>query len=268
MRQWSSGQVIRNVVRSQMALAACLALVSTTVMAQGATRIAPLDTTAINALRRMGSYLRGLAAFTVEGQTLQDEMLPNGQYASVAGTLSYIVRPPDRLRAEIRTDRKQRQLFYDGKTLTIYAPRMQYYASAPAPATILATMDSARKRYEVDFPLADLFLWGTPRDGIKDLTAASYVGPAYVDGVDTDQYIFREPGADWQLWIQRGNTPFPRRIVITTTSNSAKPRYLVTMHWNTTPILGDAVFAFSPPKGAQRIVLASTGGAVSASGTK
>src|SRR5690348_12459082 len=91
MRQWSSGQVIRNVVRSQMALAACLALVSTTVMAQGATRIAPLDTTAINALRRMGSYLRGLAAFTVEGQTLQDEMLPNGQYASVAGTLSYIV---------------------------------------------------------------------------------------------------------------------------------------------------------------------------------
>ena len=219
-----------------------------------------VDSQAVNALRRMGDQLRALTSFQVDAQTLRDEVLDDGETVQVGGTVSYMVRRPDRLRADVRTDRKQRQILYDGKTLTVYAPRMRYYAAVPAPSTIAATLDSARSRYGIEFPLADLFLWGTSRDGANELTSARYVGPAYVDGFDTDQYAFRQKGTDWQVWIDRGKNPLPRKVVITTTSNPARPQYVATLKWNFTPIRIDAPFVFTPPKDAGRIVFASLNG--------
>ena len=140
------------------------------------------------------------------------------------GTLRYLVRAPDRFRGDINTDRKQRQILYDGKTLTVYAPRMHYYATVPGTQHDRGDPGQARTRYGIDFPIADLFLWGTPRDGVKDLTSAQDIGPAHVGGNDTEQYAFRQRGVDWQLWIARGAAPLPVKLVITTTSEEAQPR--------------------------------------------
>jgi len=238
-----------------LGLAVGLALVAGSVSAQTSTN--NVDTNAVNALRRMGTYLRSLKQFEVDANATRDEVTANNEKVQVAGTVQYLVRVPNMLRADIRTDRKQRQIFYDGKSLTVFAPRMHYYATVPAPPTIHETLDSASKRLGIEFPLVDLFLWGTPNDGVKDLTSARYIGPAYVDGSDTDQYAFREKGADWQLWIQRGNTPLPKRIVITTTSNAALPQYAATLKWTLTSKFNDGEFAFVPPKGTERITFTS-----------
>lgn len=242
-------------------LAACLTLVASESAAQteAAKSSTAIDTAAVNALRRMGAYLRNLQRFGVTGTTVRDVVLSDGQKVEMEGTLRYLVRAPDRFRGEINTDRKQRQILYDGKTLTVYAPRMHYYATVSAPSTIGATLDTARTRYGIDFPIADLFLWGTPRDGVKDLTAAQDIGPAHVGGNDTEQYAFRQRGVDWQLWIARGAAPLPVKLVITTTSEEAQPRYAATLNWDLTPVVGDAVFAFVPPRDASRITLASYG---------
>jgi hypothetical protein len=241
-------------------LATCLTLIAGNSSAQASAKSATaVEPGAVDALRRMGAYLRTLQHFSVSGETMRDELLRDGQKIEVGGTIRYVVRAPDRFRAEVRTDRKQRQIFYDGKSLTVYAPRMHYYASAPAPSTISATLDSARKRFNIELPLADLFLWGTPRDGVDELTAAQYIGPAFVDGTDTDQYAFRQRGVDWQLWIARGNVPLPRKLAITTTSEPSAPRFAATLMWDLTPPVGDPVFAFVPPKDAARIVFASVG---------
>ena len=242
-------------------LAACLTLIAgeSAAQADAAKSSTAIDTAAVNALRRMGAYLRSLQRFSVNGTTVRDAVLSNGQNVEMGGTLRYVVRAPDRFRGDINTDRKQRQIIYDGKTLTVFAPRMHYYATVPAPSTISATLDTARTRYGIDFPIADLFLWGTPRDGVKDLTSAQDIGPAHVDGNDTEQYAFRQRGVDWQLWIARGAVPLPVRLVITTTTEESQPRYATTLNWDLNPIVGDAVFAFVPPRDASRITLASYG---------
>jgi hypothetical protein len=216
-----------------------------------------VDPAALSALRNMGAYLRTLERFTVVVEGVRDEVLTDGQKIQLAGTITYVVRTPNRLRAEILTDRKQRLIFYDGKTLTMFAPRMQYFATVPAPTTILATLDTARFRYDIEFPLADLFLWGTPRDGIAGLTSAQYIGPAYVNGVDTDHYALRQPGTEWQIWIERGKNPLPRKLVITTTTERSEPQYAATLKWDLTSRPGEAVFTFVPPKGAVKIAITS-----------
>jgi hypothetical protein len=104
-------------------------------------------------------------------------------------------------------------------------------------------------------PLADLSVWGTDQDHPEDITAAINVGPSWIGGVLCDHYAFRQEDVDWQLWIERSDTPLPRKLVITTTEEAQQPQYIAVLTWNLTPQLDDAQFTFVPPAEAHRIVL-------------
>lgn len=210
---------------------------------------------ALAALEKMGRYLRGLKNFTVQGDSTLELVTEDGQKLQFPGTVQYKVRAPDGLQLDVRSDRKERQLFYDGKTLTVYGPRNKYYASVDAPPTIAELLSNAADRYGIELPLADLFLWGTDKAPPSALTSAVFVGPARIDGTVTEHYAFRQPGVDWQVWIEAGARPLPRRLVITTTGDPAQPQYASTLKWNTDAKLGDSAFAFTPPKDARRIEL-------------
>lgn len=227
-----------------------------TASAPAATSAAPVDPQAIAALHAMGTYLRGLKQFSVRADTTVDMVMDDGQKLEFPGTVDYKVRTPNGLRVDVKTDRKEREMYYDGKTLTVYAPRMKYYASVEAPPTIHELLSTAQKQYGIDLPLADLFLWGTDADQAKALKSAVFVGPARIGGTVTEQYAFRQDGVDWQLWIETGAKPLPRRLVITTTDDPALPQYAATLNWNTAAQFKDSGFAFTPGKDDQRIKLA------------
>ena len=70
-----------------------------------------------------------------------------------------------------------------------------------------------------------------------------------------DHYAFRQQGVDWQLWIDRGTTRLPRKLVITTTEEPEQPQYVAVLTWTLAPPLDDALFTFVPPADAQKIVL-------------
>lgn len=219
---------------------------------------------AMAALEEMGTYLRGLKAFEVTSNTLTDEVINDGIKLQFAGTASLKVRRPDKLQAEIASDRKQRKIYYDGRKLTLYGPRVKYYATVSAPPTLRETVEVFAKKYGVAMPFADLFYWGTEAAPVTDIKFAAYIGPSTVDGVMTDHYVFRQEGIDWQIWIQQGATPLPRKLVITTTSEPTHPEYIATMRWNVTPKLENATFAFKPPSGTMQIPLQTAEGKVEA----
>jgi len=226
---------------------------------QATTKPAPageIEPKAIEALKTMGAYLRTLKTFTVRSETTIDEVLDTGQKVQFGGTVEYRVRAPNRLRADVNSDRKQRQYFYDGKTMTVYGPRNKYYASVPASGTIGELVQAAEQKHGLDLPLSDLFLWGTDKAGLDDIKSAAYIGPARVGGIDCDHYAYRQQDVDWQLWIQRGKTPLPCKMVITTTQEASQPQYVALLKWDLAPRLDDAVFKFAPPKDAKRIVFA------------
>jgi hypothetical protein len=211
---------------------------------------------AIAALKKMGAFLRTLQAFTIRADTSTDEILVDtGQKLQFGSVVEYSGRSPDRLRANIIADRKQRQFYYDGHTLTLYSPREQYYASVPAPPTIRKTLEFAAQRYGLEVPLADLFFWGTDEARLEDIKAAIDVGPSSIDGVLCDHYAFRQEDVAWQLWIERSDTLLPRKLVITTTTEKAQPQYVARLTWNLTPQLDDTLFTFVPPADARKIVV-------------
>ncbi|MBS1153977.1 MAG: hypothetical protein H6Q89_5675 [Myxococcaceae bacterium] len=108
-------------------------------------------------------------------------------------------------------------------------------------------------KYGVELPMADLFLWGTEQSGVADIKSAIYMGPTKIEGADCDHYAFRQDEVDWQIWIQQGDKPLPRKMVITTTTEVSRPDYSVTYKWNLAPRLDDKMFTFVPTKDTYRI---------------
>jgi hypothetical protein len=210
---------------------------------------------AIDALKAMGTYLRTLKAFEVVSDFTVEETLDDGQKIMNSGAASYLARLPDRLSVDLYTDTAEREFYYDGKTLTMYGPKIGYYASVEAPATIAETLAMASDRYGLEVPLADLFVWGSEDDGTANLTSAFYVGASQVGENSCDHYAFRQEGADWQLWIEADDTPLPCRLVITATDDETLPQYVSTLTWTLDPPIDEADFAFVPPEDAKKIPL-------------
>jgi hypothetical protein len=238
-------------------LGAALAITLAMCAPAGAQTPAPAkDPAAIAALEGMSSYLRALKAFQVESVTTTDEVLDNGLLSQHAGKTTFLVEMPNRLFAIQSSEAKERTYLYDGKSFTLWASRPRYYATVPAPATLSQLDDELSAKYDIEIPLADLFRFGSSGWNASDITAAADLGPAVVAGVTCQHYAFRQEGIDWQVWIQKGAFPLPRKMVITTTSDPARPQHSSLLTWNLAPSYSAETFTFDPPADAKRIVLA------------
>jgi hypothetical protein len=220
----------------------------------GAAEAPERDAAALTALEKMGAYLRTLTVFQIEAKTTDEDVLDDGQKIMYSGVTTVLAKKPAQFRASIDSDRKDRVLLYDGKTFTLYAKRANMYATVAAPPTILQLADKISADYGIEVPMLDLFLWGSEGKVTEGIKGASVVGPSDVDGTTCMQYAFRQDDIDWQIWIQRGDHPLPRRLVITTRTDEARPQHTVTYSWNLAPSFNDAAFTFDPPPSAQRIV--------------
>ena len=216
-----------------------------------------IDPNAIAALDKMGSYLRTLTTFQVKAMETTDTVLDNGQAIQSTRTIDMLAARPNRMLVEIKSDDEQPIFLYDGKNFTIYASLLNYYATVPAPPTIAELIGKLQERYAIDLPLVDLFMWGSPESvESQQITSAIDIGPGSVDGTTCEQYAFRQDGLDWQIWIQQGDYPLPRKLILTTTTDDARPRHTDVLTWNLAPSFNDAAFTFDPPKDAQRIAIA------------
>lgn len=215
---------------------------------------------ALAALQRMGSYLGALTSFGVKSEASLDLVTFDGQRLAVGGVATYKVRRPNGFVIDVNTDAKKRTFYYDGKTFTIFAPELGYYARAAAPATIAQTLDVLYDKFGLSLPLEDLFRWSDPTLHRADTLKSGFrVGPATIEGVATDQYAFREGDIDWQIWIQHDGQPLPRKLVIIDRTDPAYPAYTAVLTWDVSPTFADDDFVFHPGPDAKLIRLATVG---------
>lgn len=211
---------------------------------------------ALKALARMGAYLDTLKTFGVKAQTTLDVVTVDGQRLQLDAVTNYTVRRPNGFVIDVKSDIKSRTFFYDGKQFTIYAPELKYYASVDAPPTNVATLDAIFDKYGISLPLEDLFHWGGAEPARADkLISGFVVGPATIDGVATEQFAFREKDMDWQIWIEKGARPLPRKLVIIDRNDPTHPTYTARLTWTENPTLTQKDFTFTPGSDAKPIRL-------------
>jgi hypothetical protein len=205
----------------------------------------------------MTDYLNTLQAFTLRAATSKDEIVGNDFKLRKDGDVTLNVRRPDRLRAEVHGDEADKLLVYDGKSLVVFSQPEKYYATMAAPPTIKETLDVAFKQYGIEFPLTDFLYTATGENLGSGALAAGDIGPSRVAGSDCEHFAFRSPKVDWQIWIEQGDRPLPRKVVLTTRDAPARPQYEAVLTWDVSPHFDDATFTFSPPEGAKPIDFAT-----------
>ncbi|MBV8685038.1 MAG: DUF2092 domain-containing protein [Caulobacteraceae bacterium] len=212
-----------------------------------------VDPGAVAALTKMSAYLRTLPAFQITLQARRDDVDVYGQLITLNGEVVYKVRRPDALAVDLALPAMTRQYIYDGKTVTVFDPKTGYYGKIQAPPTIRETLELASDKYGVALPLVDLFTWSEGNDQTKALTSAHYIGKAQVDGQAANQYAFRQPGVDWQIWIADGDKPVPLRVALVARDDPARPKFEADLAWDTAPQFDQGAFAFTPPANAKSI---------------
>jgi hypothetical protein len=145
-------------------------------------------------------------------------------------------------------------VIYDGKTLAIHDRMRGYYAVAEAPSDLDGLLHFARDTLDLVPPSSDLVYSNAFELLTASLSSGFIVGKSVVDGVRCDHLAFRNPIVDWQIWIAEVDEPLPRKYVLTTRDDPARPQYMVLMRkWNLAPPPGRTTFSFSPPADGEKI---------------
>lgn len=245
-------------------------LASSQSIAQGASAPATpdRDPEAMAALDKMGAALRKLSTAEVRADITSEEVLASGQKLQFGGTATMTVVRPNKLRATIHTSRHDREIYYNGSNLTLYSPSLGYYASFKTPGTIRETIALAGDRYDIQIPLFELADWGADQSLAAKVQTAFRVGSDAVNGKICTHYAVRQPGVDWQIWLNEAGDSLPCKLVITNRLDPAMPQYSSTYTWLQPRRVAPADFNFTPPKGAHEIAIATVEEEAAAKGEK
>jgi hypothetical protein len=204
-------------------------------------------------LKQMCDYLKNLQQFSIQAEITEDVLLTSGQRVQYARSVEAWVRRPDRFRAESVGDTDNRQMVYDGKTITLLDRNKNFYTTIAAPTEIDAALEHSIQAFNLRAPLADLIYTRSYEYLTEGALSGFYVGLSKVQGVPCHHLAFREKDIDWQIWIENSQTPVPRKFLITDKKAQGLQFSAVFTKWNTSPQLEDSLFTFVAPEKAEKI---------------
>ena len=134
---------------------------------------------------------------------------------------------PDKLRVITPGDGPASEFYYNGKTMTAFAPAENLVAIAEAPATIDAALKAAYDSAAIYFPFANLIA-ADPYTHITDgLVVAFYIGQSReVGGTTTDMVAYANNNVFLQAWIG-AEDKLPRRVRATYRTDLAHLRHQI-----------------------------------------
>ena len=121
------------------------------------------------------------------------------------------LRRPERLRVEYDGDERRTSVVFDGQTFTIYDAAANVYTVADVPPNIDDALDTVFERYGFSVPISDFFYADPYGVLIENAQSGFVVGQHPVDGVSCLHLAFSQEGIDWQIWIEDGPHPVPRK---------------------------------------------------------
>lgn len=215
-----------------------------------------VDPLADSALRQMGEHLAAAKQLSFRAWEMVDEMYETGQKIQFSSMRSVVIRRPDRLASTVSGDLLNRLVVYDGKTLSILDADSNTYGRIDVPDTIDATLDFVAQRFGITVPLSDL-LFSDPYGIVIDtVRTGRYLGIHHVWDIKCHHLAFQHDNLDWQIWIEEGNTPWPRKLVITYKALPGQPQFIALLDgWNSNPNVDDDTFKLVLPESATEVAL-------------
>jgi len=212
------------------------------------------DEKAKEVLKSMSAYTDSLDRLVIKGVSLTDARLGAGLMVSNSTELKLSIDRPGSAYISSFDGVQSKELFFHDGQLTVFNSESGFYAQASIPKEIEAAMEFALEELDVEAPLMDLIY----RDASAHLLSSNetilyLTDKARIAGTDCHHIAIRGAEADVQLWVEEGDRPLPRKIVITSKWEAGSPRFMANLMWDTDPQFEKDTFAFKAPEGSTNI---------------
>jgi hypothetical protein len=244
-------------IRQALTTCALLALIAFGVNATSKEIPSPklgLDKKANESLFRASEFLKQAKTFQFKATIMRDVMLDDDIQVQFGGISNVTVQSPNKLRAIFRGDERSRETYFDGNTLTIYSLTKKIYMQEKVPGTIGNAVDFVFEKFGFSVPLSDLVYPDPYAVLIENIEKGFFLGQHKVGEILCDHLAFKQATIDWQIWIEIGDKPFVRKILITYKTEEGYPKYVALLsNWKINPTVKDSDFTFTPPADVEKI---------------
>lgn len=205
-------------------------------------------------LKGMSTYLASLKSYSFEVEECIDDVYDDGEKIQLSNQRLISVMRPNKVYSSVDGDTANSSFYYNGTSVTSVDRRQKTYATEKVPDNIDAMLDDLHDRFDTNQALAD-FLFSDPyKVFTENVQSGTYVGLHIVGKVKCHHLAFRQRTLDWQIWIDAGDHPLPRKLLITFKRQIDQPQYTALIHrWDVSAKLSDDLFQFQPPEGFRKV---------------
>src|SRR5271169_3248934 len=216
------------------------------------------DQDAAKILKAMTDYVASQKVISATYDSDIEVITNDLQKIKFASSGQMLLSRPDKARMSRLGGYVDAELVFDGKTLSVLGKNLNAYAQTDAAGSIDQLVAKLRNEFGMTIPGADLILSGAYDELMKDVLDAKHIGRGVIDGIECDHLAFRNPDVDWQIWVEVGSRPVPRKYVITSKAVTGAPQYTLRIkEWKTDVQAPADAFAFKPPADAKKVDFAA-----------
>lgn len=209
------------------------------------------DRDARGILKAMSDYMVSQKTLSLTFDSDIEVITPQLEKIQFTNSGELMMSRPDKLRAHRVGGYSDVELVFDGAKASVFSKALNAFVQVDAKGTIDQLIDALRRGRGVALPFAD-YLNSHPYDTlIAEVMEAKHIGIGVIDGVVCEHLAFRNHDTDWQIWIETGAKPFPRKVVITSKTIGGAPQYTMRIKsWKVGFEPAADAFAFTAPKNA------------------
>jgi hypothetical protein len=223
--------------------AACIAALATPALAQDAAKV----------LKAMTDYTAGQKSISAAFDSDIEVITPELQKLQFTSSGQMSLNRPDKLRIKRTGGYTDVELVFDGKTLSLYGNNAKTYVQADMAGSVDQLIDRLQSTSGGAMPGTDLLLTNAFDELTANVIEARHIGQGVIDGVECEHLAFRGIDTDWQIWIESGARPIPRKYVITSKTLAGAPQYTLKIKDWKSDVPADAdAFVFKPPADATK----------------
>ncbi len=243
------------VVKSLSFLILALTLMAVPVRAQTANADPDIDPKALEINKKMADFLSKTPRFSVTVDIGYDAVQEDGQKIEFGSVREITIVRPNKARFNItERDGDKNGFIFDGNQITAFSGDQNVYATAQKTGTIDEAFDYFTEQLDMTLPPSQLFHNDLSTELSELVTSLSYVDEQTINGVLCDHLAGTTENVDFQIWIAKGDKPLPQRFYITYVQRENEPQFRAQFsNWNLSPKVSDSLFAFTPPKGMEKI---------------
>ena len=239
-------------LKSTVLLLSGVLLYSTTIWAE--TTFDPFELA-----RSASDRLAAASSISVHVEKRFDVVLNNGAKVEYSGALQVLSAKPTGLFMDYGDDLSARQVWYDGRSMTMLDTLKNLYVTIPVEGSVAEALTTVSEKHGLELPLKPL-LQDNLLEKMKPVVRASYLGIHDAEGEPCHHLLFLGEHLDMQVWITIGDTPLLRKLVLTFWEIEGSPQQSLTFHdWNLEAVIDPEEFEPQLPDGAMAIEILPAG---------